>query len=66
MGVPVIFPPELAGKDCCVSNEAEMVEAGVGEKDRPLARTEVSVGVREWLEILMTGTILVGRVCQQG
>ena len=32
MGVPVIFPPELAGKCCRVSNEAKMVKAGGGGK----------------------------------
>ena len=44
MGVSVIFPPELEGKGCLISNEAEMVEAGVGGKGEAFARTEVSGG----------------------
>ena len=32
VGVPVIFPPKLAGKGCYVSNEVEMVEVGDGGK----------------------------------
>ena len=50
MGVPEIFPPKLVDKSCPVSNKAEMVEAGMGQKDRPLPRTKVSEGERKWLK----------------
>ena len=38
MGVPVIFPPELAGKGCRISNEAEMVKAGGGGKGEAFSK----------------------------
>ena len=58
VGVPMIFPPQLAGKSCCISYKAEIIEVAVGKKDKPLARTVVSEGERECLGRLITRTNL--------
>ena len=46
LGRPVVFPSEVTGKGCCISDQAKMIEGGCGEKERPLLRTEASEGVR--------------------
>ena len=56
----MIFLLELVGQSYHIRYKPEMVEADVGEKDRPLARAEISEGEREWLERLVAMTILEG------
>ena len=43
---PVVFPSEVTGKGCRISDQVKMIEGGCGEKERPLLRTGASEGVR--------------------
>ena len=55
-----MFPSEMVGKGCCISNKMEMIEGGVGEKERHFLRTEDLEGVRWQEEQLTTGMLLGG------